>query len=101
MTDTVIVPSSIDTPVAKRNALLLALASAFAGSVAPLGFSLGGLTGVYLLGPDKSLATLPVSAFTVGVALAAIPGAMLMRPIGRRAGFQLGAAIGAPGGLIT
>jgi MFS family permease len=101
MTDAVVTPGSIDTPVARRNALLLALASAFAGSVAPLGFSLGGLTGIYLLGPDKSLATLPVSAFTIGVALAAIPAAMLMRRIGRRGGFQIGAAIGAVGGLIT
>src|SRR6185503_17581453 len=101
MTDTAIAQTSIDPPVEKRNAILLAVASAFAGSVAPLGFSLGGLTGIYLLGPDKSLATLPVSAFTVGVALAAIPAAMLMRRIGRRAGFEVGAAIGAVGGIVA
>jgi predicted MFS family arabinose efflux permease len=93
--------NAIDTPVAKRNALLLAVASAFGGSIAPVGITLGGLTGVYLLGPDKSLATLPVSAFTVGVAAAAIPAAMLMRRIGRRAGFQLGAAVSALSGLVT
>jgi MFS family permease len=92
---------AIDTPVAKRNAILLAVASALGGSVAPVAITLAGLTGAYLLGPDKSLATLPVSAFTVGVAAAAIPAALLMRRIGRRAGFQLGAVIGALSGLAA
>ena len=40
-------------------------------SVAPIVISLGGLAGAYLLAEDKSLATLPVSGFNVGVALVA------------------------------
>ncbi len=100
MADVAVTSQSLDSPLAKRNALLLAAASAFAGAIGPVGFSLGGLTGLYLLGPDKSLATLPVSAFTIGVAAAAMPAAMLMRRIGRRAGFQVGAATSAVGGLI-
>jgi MFS family permease len=101
MTDTTIAPAAADTPVARRNAVLLAVASAFAGSIAPLAISIGGLTGAYLLGPDKSLATLPVSVFMVGVAAGAIPAAMIMRRIGRRAGFMVGTTIGVVSGLIA
>jgi MFS family permease len=90
-----------DTPLAKRNALSLAVASAFAGSVAPLAISLGGLAGAYLLGPDKSLATLPVSSFMIGMAAGAIPAAGLMRRVGRRWGFIAGAAIGMVGGALA
>jgi len=94
------VPVNQEVP-ARRNAILLALAAAFGGSVAPITVSLGGLTGAYLLGPDKSLATLPVSGFTVGVAAGAIPAAMLMRRVGRRSGFVVGAAFGILAGLIA
>ena len=48
---------------------LYALLSAINASVAPIVISLGGLAGAYLLAEDKSLATLPVSGFNVGVAL--------------------------------
>ncbi len=89
------------TPEAKRNALLLAGAAAFSGAVAPIAIGLGGLTGAYLLGPDKSLATLPVSVFTIGVAAGTIPAAMLMRRVGRRAGFMSGSGVGILGGLIA
>src|SRR4051794_15200446 len=101
MTDAALPAAGLDTSTAKRNAFILAVASAFAGSTAPLGISVGGLTGVYLLGPDKSLATLPVSIFTVGLAIGAIPAAMLMRRIGRRSGFIVGALIGAIGGILA
>ncbi|MFO1183381.1 MAG: MFS transporter [Bauldia sp.] len=90
-----------DETMARRNAWLLTFASAFAGSIAPISISLGGLAGGYLLDADKSLSTLPVSAFMVGVAAAAVPAAMLMRRIGRRAGFIFGTAIGAAGGVAA
>ncbi len=85
----------------RRNAFLLAGASAFSGAVAPIAISVGGLAGIYLLGADKSLATLPVSGFNVGVALGTIPAALLMRRVGRRLGFQSGAAIAILGGIVA
>ena len=63
----------------RRNAILLSAAGALNGSAPPIAITLGGLAGLYLLGPDKSLATLPVSGFNLGVALGTIPAALLMR----------------------
>ena len=73
---------------------LYALLSAINASVAPIVISLGGLAGAYLLAEDKSLATLPVSGFNVGVALMAGPASLLMFKIGRRGGFMAGALLG-------
>lgn len=88
-------PATLDDREHRQNALVLAAAAAVSNAVPPVLFSLGGLTGMYLLGPDKSLATLPLSAYTVGVAVGAFPAAMLMRAVGRRVGFLVGALIGA------
>ena len=78
---------------AKQTALTLAAAQSFIGSTQPICISLGGLAGFYLLGADKTLATMPVTTFNLGVALGALPAAMLMRAIGRRYGFSAGALI--------
>lgn len=86
---------------AKRNAFILACAQALCGSAAPISIALGGLAGMYLLADDKSLATAPVTGYNLGVALAAIPAAMLMARIGRRLGFISGAVIGIIGSLIS
>ena len=42
--------------------------SAINAAIAPIVISLGGLAGAYLLADDKSLSTLPVSGFNVGIA---------------------------------
>ena len=86
---------------ARRNALLLSAAAAFSGAISVIVISLGGLAGTYLLDADKSLATLPVSGFNVGVALGTIPAALLMRRVGRRLGFLSGASVAIFGGLIA
>ncbi|MEM8750926.1 MAG: MFS transporter [Pseudomonadota bacterium] len=86
---------------ARRNALILATAQAFAGAAAPISIALGGLAGFYLLGEDKSLATAPVTGYNIGVALMALPAAILMSRIGRRLGFMAGAALGMAGMLIS
>jgi MFS family permease len=86
---------------ARRNALLLSAAAAFAGSAPAIALTVGGLAGIYLLGPDKSLATLPLSFLMVGIAAGAVPAAWLMHRIGRRGGFVVGAAIGVVGSLIA
>ena len=85
----------------RRNAVVLMSANAVNGSILPIAVTLGGLAGAYLLGPDKSLATLPVTASTVGSALTTIPAAILMSRIGRRRGFVVGAAPAIAGGLLA
>ena len=86
---------------ARRNAFLLSAAAAFSGAIPTINISLGGLAGSYLLDADKSLATLPVSGFNVGVAIGTIPAALLMRRVGRRAGFLSGASAAIFGSLIA
>ncbi|TIO74608.1 MAG: MFS transporter [Mesorhizobium sp.] len=86
---------------ARRTALLLAAAQAIVGSAAPIAISLGALAGQYLLGPDKSLATAPVTGFNLGVALGALPAAAIIRRLGHRGGFMTGTVITALGGLIA
>lgn len=94
--------TALSTPEAKRAALLLAIASAIGGSAGPIAIGTGGLVGVALLPPDQmGLATVPVSAYILGPALASIPAAMTMRRIGRRNGFILGTALGAFGAAIV
>lgn len=94
--------SKAELAAAKRTAILLSVAQAILGSAAPIAISMGALAGQYLLGPDKSLATAPVTGFNVGVALGAIPAAWLLRKIGGKLGFMSGAIISALGaGLAT
>lgn len=85
----------------RRTAVLLAAAQAIVGSAAPIAISLGALAGQYLLGPDKSLATAPVTGFNLGVALGALPAAAIIRSLGYRGGFMTGTVVTALGGLIA
>ena len=86
--------------LAKRNALVLATAQAVVGAVAPVSIATGGLAGAYML-TDDTLATAPVAGYNVGVALGALPAAMLMRAIGRRFGLMAGAVVTVTGGLLA
>lgn len=63
-------------------------------------FTLAGLAG-QMLATDKALSTLPVSAVIVATALATIPASLLMKRIGRRAGFMIGSTTGLAGILIA
>ena len=90
-----------DDASARRNAVILACAGAINGSNLPIAITLGGLAGFYLLGADKSLATLPITGYNVGVALGAIPAAMLMRFVGRRLGFMGGSLVAMAGGATA
>ncbi len=86
---------------ARRTALILAASQAIVGSAAPICLSIGGLAGYYLLGADKSLATAPVTGFSVGMALGALPAAMIIRRAGHRGGFMTGAAVTGSGGALA
>lgn len=86
---------------ARKTALILAFSQAVIGSAPSISFSLGGLAGHYMLDADKSLATAPVTGFTVGVAIGALPAAWIMRRLGRRGGFMSGAMITGLGGALA
>ena len=79
--------------LAKRNALVLACAQAFGGANPAIVVSLGGIVGSQLV-TDKTFATVPVSLMQLGIACGVIPAAMLMRRLGRRNGYLIGALTG-------
>ena len=83
----------------KRNAVILAVAQALYGSAVTMLIVTAGLVGTQL-SSDPSWATLPVSAFVIGTALTTLPVSLLMRRIGRKAGFMLGSFSGMTGGLL-
>ncbi|WP_421913476.1 MFS transporter [Mesorhizobium sp.] len=86
---------------ARRTAIILAASQAIIGSAAPIAISMGALAGHYLLGPDKSLATAPITGFNLGVALGALPAAAIIRKLGQRNGFMTGTVVTALGGLVS
>jgi MFS family permease len=91
-------PARLPLGQSQKTALLLAASSAIAGSVGPIAIGSGGLAGASVLPADAlSLSTMPVTTFVIGSAIAAIPAALLMRRVGRRAGFITGALVGTTG----
>jgi predicted MFS family arabinose efflux permease len=86
---------------ARRTAFILTAAQAIVGSAAPISMAIGGLAGHYLLDADKSLATAPITAFTVGVAAGAIPAAAIIRAVGQRSGFMTGTVVTGLGGAVA
>ena len=71
----------------ERNVLLLAAGQALGGSGIAMTVFAGGLVGAELA-PAAGLTTLPVTLMVIGVAAGSAPAALLMRRIGRRAGFS-------------
>jgi MFS family permease len=61
---------------------------------------LGGIVAADIA-PRPTFATVPISLAIVATALTTIPASLLMRRIGRRAGFIFGASIGLVGGLVA
>lgn len=92
---------TISAADARRTAYIFAAAQAIVGAAAPIAFSLGALAGHFLLGADKSLATAPITGFTAGVAVGAVPAAMLIKRLGQRSGFMLGTVVTASGGALA
>ena len=77
----------------RGNIARLTLAQALAGANAVVVYATAAIIG-HTLAPYKSLATLPISIFVVGMAVATLPAGVLARRHGRRAAF-LGGAYGA------
>ncbi len=89
-----------DDRLAKRNALVLAVAQALAGGNNAVIVSTGGIVGV-VLAPDRTLATLSTSMLVVGMWLGTLPVGLLAGRYGRRTALQIGTAFGILSGLIS
>jgi len=91
------------TPVhEKTNVAILAVSQALFLMAAITVMTLSGVVGQQLTA-NPALATLPVALMQVGALLATFPASMLMKRLGRRPGFILGASVGgaAGGGLAA
>jgi MFS family permease len=60
----------------------------------------GALAG-YALASNKALATLPSTMSVIGTALSTVPASLLMKRVGRRLGFMVGALAAMAGGVIS
>jgi MFS family permease len=80
----------------RRDVALLALGQALTLCASSTAFVVGGLAGL-VLAEDKSQATLPVTSTIVGGAVCTFPLSLLMKRVGRRAGFAVGASAGLVG----
>lgn len=85
----------------RKNVLVLAVAGALGGAAGPINFAVAALAAYAMLGDDKSLATVPATAFVVGTACGTVPAALLMRSIGRRWGFIAGMLVSVAGALLS
>ncbi len=90
----------IDERTAKGNIWRLAAAQALAGANSIVVMTTGGIVGS-TLAPSAALATVPVSTFVVGTALATIPSGYISREYGRKTSFYIGAICGAICGLLA
>ena len=83
----------------RKNVIMLALSLALAMTGASIIMTVSALAG-HMLAVDKSLATVPMAMQMAFVMISTIPASMLMRRIGRRAGFIVGQGIGLIAGAI-
>ena len=82
----------------RKNVAVLAVCQALLFTNNSILITVNALVG-YALATDKTLATLPVTSYFVGSALATLPLAMLMKRYGRRTGFTVGAMFAIAGSL--
>lgn len=84
----------------RRNVVKLAAAQALAGANSTVFYATGAVVGD-LFAPTKALATLPISIFVVGMALATLPTGAIAGRYGRRAAFMVGTGCGVLAGLLA
>ena len=80
--------------------MILAVAQALAGGNNVVLIATGAIVGA-MLAPDRSLATVPVSIYVVGMWMGALPRGWIARHYGRRASFFVGTAFGVLAGLFN
>ena len=83
-----------------RNVLVLTVTQATSSTSLTLVSAVGSLAG-YALASNKALATLPSTMAVIGTALSTIPASLLMKRVGRRVGFVVGALCATAGGGIS
>lgn len=95
------VPQAVsDDALARRNAIVLAMAQALAGGNNTVIVSTASIIGA-MLAPDKGLATVPVTSMVMGMWLGTLPVGALSRRYGRRTALQTGSVFGVISGLIS
>jgi len=82
-----------------RNVLVLSGCQATLQTTGITMIAVTGLAGA-MIAPSTAFATVPLTGYVIGAALTTIPASLLMKQIGRRAGFQAGTAIGVLGALV-
>jgi len=82
------------------NVARLAASQALMLSAIVMSMAVAGIIGSQL-SPDPGLATLPIAAMVVGVAVASLPAGLFMRRVGRRTGFLIGGMIGVVASLLS
>jgi predicted MFS family arabinose efflux permease len=90
----------VDDDLARRNALVLAVAQALAGGNNTVIVATSAIIGA-VLAPDKGLATLPVTAMVFGMWFGTLPVGYLARRYSRRFALQTGSFFGVISGLIS
>ena len=90
----------IDDALARRNAIVLALAQALAGGNNTVIVASASILGA-MLAPDKGLATLPITGMVAGMWIGTLPVGALARRFGRRFALQSGSVFGVLSGLIS
>jgi predicted MFS family arabinose efflux permease len=89
-----------DDRLARRNALVLAVAQALAGGNNTVIVATAGIVGA-MLAPEKGLATLPITTMVVGMWAGTLPVGALSKTYGRRFALQTGSVFGTLAGLIS
>jgi MFS family permease len=92
--------ATVDDSLARRNAMVLAVAQALAGGNNTVIVSTASIVGA-VLAPDKGLATLPITAMVIGMWFGTLPVGALARRFGRRFALQTGSVFGVLSGLIS
>jgi MFS family permease len=92
--------ATVDDALARRNALVLAVAQALAGGNNTVIVSTASIAGA-VLAPNAGLATLPITAMVLGMWLGTLPVGALARRYGRRVALQVGSAFGVLSGLVS
>jgi MFS family permease len=95
-----ILHTHIDDALARRNAIVLAVAQALGGANNVIIYSTASIVGS-VLAPDKGLATLPITCTVIGMWLGTLPVGAVARRFGRRFALHVGSAFGIMSGLIS
>jgi len=93
-------PHVFDDSLAKRNAVVLAVAQAWPAATTPSSFPPRASSRA-VLAPDKGLATLPITGMVLGMWIGTLPIGWLARHFGRRFALQTGSLFGIASGLIS